>query len=229
MGLWTAVAAALLAIAMGQGAPPAVFQAAAGGIVPPIVVSEAPLEIPADPLRLLAQGEVVLEATVTAGGEVAGVRVSVSYEPDIDRLAAAALARWTFRPAEDRGTAVPVRVRFTYPVAPNGATSWATSPGVAFVPGPAVTAPRVIREVVPTYPGPARDAGISGTVRLSCIVLPDGTPMAVTVRAGVEATLDRAAVDAVRRWRFEPGRRNGVAVPVLIEVETAFRGGSPRL
>ena len=35
--------------------------------------------------------------------------------------------------------------------------------------------------------------------------------------------LDEKAVEAIRRWRFEPARKDGVPVAVQINVEINFR------
>jgi outer membrane biosynthesis protein TonB len=35
--------------------------------------------------------------------------------------------------------------------------------------------------------------------------------------------LDDQAVKGVSQWRFEPAKRDGKPVPVLIEIETNFR------
>ena len=35
--------------------------------------------------------------------------------------------------------------------------------------------------------------------------------------------LDRAAADAVRRWRFEPARRGAEAVAIWVELPVEFR------
>jgi hypothetical protein len=34
--------------------------------------------------------------------------------------------------------------------------------------------------------------------------------------------LDAAAVNAMKQWRFEPGKRDGIAIPVMVEVEMNF-------
>ena len=49
-------------------------------------------------------------------------------------------------------------------------------------------------------------------------------------KGGVDATvvlrsvpaLDQAAIDAVRRWRYEPAELNGTAIPVIITVTVNF-------
>jgi len=82
--------------------------------------------------------------------------------------------------------------------------------------------PRGGYQVHPTYPATARRAGIQGTARLRVEVLSDGRvgDVVVDISAG-HPDLDRAATDAVRRWRFEPARRgpDPVASWVLLPVE----------
>ncbi|MDQ3205670.1 MAG: TonB family protein [Pseudomonadota bacterium] len=60
----------------------------------------------------------------------------------------------------------------------------------------------------PRYPARALRRGESGTVLVQVDVGPDGVPTSVRVTRGSGSrTLDRAAVDAVRRWRFQPAQR----------------------
>jgi protein TonB len=35
--------------------------------------------------------------------------------------------------------------------------------------------------------------------------------------------LDEKAIEAVRKWRFEPGQKDGWPVPVLVEIQVNFR------
>jgi TonB family protein len=35
--------------------------------------------------------------------------------------------------------------------------------------------------------------------------------------------LDEKAIEAIQRWKFEPGRKDGIAVAVLVNVEVNFR------
>lgn len=63
----------------------------------------------------------------------------------------------------------------------------------------------------PPYPPLSRRLGEQGTVMLRVRIEPDGTASAAEVRtsSGYER-LDQAALQAVLRWRFVPGTRNGV-------------------
>jgi protein TonB len=91
--------------------------------------------------------------------------------------------------------------------------------------------PRGGYQVYPTYPASARRSGLQGTARLRVEVLADGRvgEILVEVSAG-HPDLDRAATDAVRRWRFEPARRGPepVASWVLLPVEFRIEQSSGR-
>jgi len=96
--------------------------------------------------------------------------------------------------------------------------------GGAFQPGNGVTTPRLLHEEKPQYTSEAMRAKVQGTVWVSCVVKTDGTVGEVQVVRSLDPTfgLDQEAVRAARKWRFEPGRRLGEAVPVLITIELTF-------
>lgn len=83
--------------------------------------------------------------------------------------------------------------------------------------------PVLVSSVVPNYPEDARRRRIEGEVVLQFVVDRDGR-----VEDGIKVIesipiLDRAAIDALRKWRFSPGRnRDGTAVRVLLEVPLHF-------
>jgi protein TonB len=77
---------------------------------------------------------------------------------------------------------------------------------------------------LPDYPYRARRAGHQGRVVLKVAVGADGVPVAVTVeRSSGHDSLDDAALDTVRRWRFAPATVGGVAVAGTVEVPITFR------
>ena len=70
-----------------------------------------------------------------------------------------------------------------------------------------------VREVAPVYPREAERLGIKGWVDVEFTIMPNGTTQDVIVRnAEPVRTFDQSAVDAVKRWRFEPVMRDGAAV-----------------
>lgn len=85
-----------------------------------------------------------------------------------------------------------------------------------------VRPPKKIVHVSPTYPPLALASRIQGTVKLRAIIDVDGSVANLRVVDSVPL-LDRAAVEAVLQWRYEPTLLNGRAVPVIMTVEVEFR------
>jgi periplasmic protein TonB len=83
-------------------------------------------------------------------------------------------------------------------------------------------------QMKPTYPESARRGGIEGTSLLRFEITEGGIVSKITVEksAGHE-DLDRAAVAAVQRWRFEPARRGTQAVAVWVTLPVRFEIKKP--
>lgn len=65
--------------------------------------------------------------------------------------------------------------------------------------------PKRIRYVAPQYPKRALKEGVSGFVTLEFVVNAEGEPSGVSVvDAKPEGLFERAALSAVKRWRYEP-------------------------
>jgi TonB family protein len=94
--------------------------------------------------------------------------------------------------------------------------------GGPYRPGSGIEPPRLVREVKADYTEEARRRGITGDVVLEIVVRRDGTVGDVRVVQGLGAGLEQRAAQAVRQWRFEPARRKGVPVDVLVEVAVEF-------
>jgi periplasmic protein TonB len=86
----------------------------------------------------------------------------------------------------------------------------------------ALNMPTKVRDVAPIYPTIARTANVEGMVIIEAVIAVDGTVRDARVLRSV-ALLDRAALDAVKQWRYAPTRLNGVAVPVIVTVTVHFR------
>ena len=77
--------------------------------------------------------------------------------------------------------------------------------------------------VKPDYPDAARRQGIEGEVVLELVVRSDGMPSDIRIRRHLGPEFDARAIDAVRQWRFSPGRFRGTPVDVAVEVSVDFR------
>jgi len=84
-----------------------------------------------------------------------------------------------------------------------------------------VKEPRLLKYVAPEYPRLARSARISGTVVLEAIVTKAGNVANVRVISG-PLLLHDAAIQAVRQWRYEPTRLNGLPVAVALTAKVTF-------
>lgn len=83
-------------------------------------------------------------------------------------------------------------------------------------------------QVMPKYPASALRSGETGTVLVLATIDRNGVPTAVSLddRSG-NRELDRSALQAVRKWRFQPALRDGkpVAASVRVPVEFALQNG----
>ena len=75
--------------------------------------------------------------------------------------------------------------------------------------------------VAPEYPVLARAAKVEGRVILEATIDEAGHVRDVRVLRS-DPLFDRAALEAVARWRYTPTRLNGVAVPILLTVTVTF-------
>jgi len=80
--------------------------------------------------------------------------------------------------------------------------------------------------VPPVYPSEAKRQGIHGIVVLEVTIDPWGRAGDVRILRSVPA-LDRAAIEAVRRWTFTPTCLDGRAVAVAMTVAVPFDREAP--
>ena len=88
--------------------------------------------------------------------------------------------------------------------------------------GGGVTTPTIISRVEPRYSEAALAAMVQGTVVLEAVIGADGVPKVVRVVRSLGYGLDESAIAALERWRFNPARKDGVAVNVSLNVEINF-------
>ena len=97
--------------------------------------------------------------------------------------------------------------------------------GVYRLGDPGVTPPRALHTPEPDFSEHARKNEIQGTVVLSAIIDSDGSVKAVKVVRPLEPSLDAEAVDAVKKWKFAPARKDGQPVACAMNIEVEFRLG----
>ena len=93
-------------------------------------------------------------------------------------------------------------------------------------PPPSVVAENTMQRVrfePPTYPQRAREKGTQGWVDLEFTVASDGSTHEAVIKASDPAgVFDRAALDAVARWRYQPKMVNGTVVDQRVKARLRF-------
>jgi periplasmic protein TonB len=94
--------------------------------------------------------------------------------------------------------------------------------GGTYRPGKGVTPPRVIYQTDPEFSEEARKAKYQGTCVLGLVVDANGRPTQIHVLSALGMGLDEKAIESVKNWKFEPGKKDGHDVAVEIAVEVDF-------
>ena len=86
--------------------------------------------------------------------------------------------------------------------------------------------PVVIKKVSPKYPVILKKLNIQGQIKLDVEVLKDGTVGRIEVVESVlqgSGGLDQAAIEAVRKWIFQPAKVNGKPIDCWVTFPINFR------
>jgi TonB family protein len=95
--------------------------------------------------------------------------------------------------------------------------------GGVFRTGGGVSAPTLLSKVEPEYSEEARKAKYQGVVLLYVEVDPTGKAINIRVLHSLGLGLDEKAMEAVKKWRFKPGVKDGKPVTVQAQIEVNFR------
>jgi protein TonB len=88
--------------------------------------------------------------------------------------------------------------------------------------GGGVSAPVVVYKPEPEYSEEARKVKHQGVVLIQMVVGADGRPRDMRVVRPLGMGLDEKALEAVKTWRFEPAKKDGQNVAVLVTAEVQF-------
>jgi periplasmic protein TonB len=83
--------------------------------------------------------------------------------------------------------------------------------------------PALIASVPPTYPAELRRARIEGTVVLVFVLSESGRVEDLRIESSSRPEFEPPALEAVRRWRFKPGEKNGEPVRTYMRLPIRFR------
>ena len=105
------------------------------------------------------------------------------------------------------------------PPGPGGARSGAVTMGSG-----GLIAPILVERILPEYTPSATRAGIQGDVYIEAVVTEDGLVVEPKLIRGLpDEELNQRALDAIVRWTFKPGIKDGRPVPVIALFTVTFR------
>lgn len=81
--------------------------------------------------------------------------------------------------------------------------------------------PRLLSSVAAVYPPLARAQHVQGDVTIDALIDVNGKVSATDVLTG-NLLLQKAAMDALRLWKYQPAKLNGEPIPIHIKVTIAF-------
>lgn len=176
--------------------------------------------VPLPAAQTVGWQEVVLEVSVNAAGGVDKIETLRATEP-LARILRETVGGWSFQPARDGDTAVTsqVLVAALYrPAALYNTPSLGTppidrAPASDRVPFPTLT---------PPPPFPPTTLG-DGAVLVEVLVSAGGQVLAALVLQSTGRGFNQGALRAAERWRFRPGRRDGMPVQTYAYVVFGFR------
>ena len=200
------------------------YSAAAGATLPRVIRKVEPAY--SDEARAARfQGTVVLHAEVGPDGKAHDISVQRHLGLGLDEKAVEAVSQWLFQPAMKDGQPVTasVTLEVNFRLGDQTFPNQAGPDSGVFRVGGGVTAPALLSKIEPEYTVQARYAGYEGTVVLYAEIGTDGVPQKIQVMRGLGLGLDGKAVEAVSKWRFQPGTRFGVPVTVAATIEVNFR------
>jgi len=170
------------------------------GVTPPKMLMNVDPAFTEEALRNRISGIVLVSLIVGEDGRTRDIRVERGLGYGLDQAAVEAVQKWTFEPGRLNGAAVPVTLRAEIRFA-------------------ATITPRLIQRVDPEFARPTHGLRVKGKLDLSLTVDEKGLPTNIKIEHSQGRRYDEEAIAAVRQWRFEPGKRNGIAVPMPYDIE----------
>ncbi len=85
--------------------------------------------------------------------------------------------------------------------------------------------PKMVKTVEPKYPPLAMQMGLEGSVLVNALISEKGDVIRTEILRGIKngASLEQAAQNAIKQWKFTPAIKNGVKVKVWKPIETRFQ------
>lgn len=82
--------------------------------------------------------------------------------------------------------------------------------------------PVPVRTVAPVYPYDLRRQGVTGLVNVNCMIDEKGDVQDPKVEKATNDQFVQPALDALKKWKFKPAKRDGTAVAIRVTIPIRF-------
>jgi TonB family protein len=201
---------------------PVLFAQTAPVTQPPKLLSSVPPEYSEEARKAHLQGTVILKVIVDEAGNVVNSVVIRGLGLGLDEKAIEAAQKSKFSPGYKDGKPVSyaAQVEIHFRLDQSQQSPAPNSPPVA---GDLSQAPKLLHKVEPEYSEQAREAHQEGAVTLRITIDEAGNVINPVVIRGLGLGLDEKAIEAVQKWKFSPGYKDGKPVSYTAQVEINFR------
>jgi protein TonB len=201
-------------------------------LTPQAVPAEKP--VPQTPAEVAAAKPTEAPAPTAAPPAVTATPVVTAQPPKPESLASRLSAPVLEMPSLEGqstslpGTAVPTVSTFAAPPPTQAPTARPAAGQPPAQPAPrvggVVQEARLLKRDIPVYPPLARQARVSGTVRVEAVIGTDGKVKSARALNG-PPLLRQAATDSVKKWLYQPAMLNGQPTEVTTQVDLTFSPG----
>ncbi len=171
------------------------------------------------------EGKVILQIIIDEQGKVTEAEVILAQPPGVfEQAALAAVRQWIFEPARQRDK--PIKVRMAHPIEFRLHQEPPPPPPPPRQPIFIAweTAPILIEAPDPVYPDSARQAGLEGMVIIQIVIDEQGkVTEAEVILAQPPGIFESAALEAVRKRRFEPALQREKPIKIRMTQTVVFR------
>ena len=82
--------------------------------------------------------------------------------------------------------------------------------------------PVPVKTPPPRYPDALKREGVSGVVAVTIVIDETGAVSSTAIAKSSHPDFERPALDAVAKWKFKPGKKDGAAVKVRVTLPLRF-------
>jgi len=215
-----------LSAAQSQDGKPTPEQKNAAGQAPVKLIRMPPVWPSGDAASKHIEGRVTLRIVIDANGKVTNSE-ALSGPPELFQAAIDSTKLWQFEPPASAPVVEIAEVSYGFPKECPGPISdsgevgsggWLRSKN-----GTVISWDGSARTPMPPYFDEDRRAGIAGVMRLAITVSAEGRVTKIHVVNSLSPRLDKAAVKAIRGWRFNLVRGNPTSLPDEFELPITYR------